>query len=185
MTDRWRLIDGQALYNMDADPGEITDVAANFPDVVKHLRADYETWWSSLVPSFSKYGSITIGADADNPARLTCHDWHSEQPIPWDQGHIRRDMWVNGYWMIEVAKTGRYKFTLYRQPQQAMHRLEATLARVNVNGVEAEMPVPGDATSVTLQLELKPGPAKLQTWLINEPGNKMRGAFFVHVRRVE
>lgn len=185
MTDRWRLIDGKALYNMDVDPGQITDVAARFPDVVRRLRGDYETWWTSLVPSFPKYGSITIGADAENPARLTCHDWHSEQPIPWDQGHIRRDMWVNGYWMIDVAEAGRYEFTLYRQPKQANHPLEATRARVNVDGVEAEAPVAADATSATLQLELKPGQAKLQTWLVNESVNKTRGAFFVHVRRVE
>lgn len=185
MTDRWRLIDGKALYNMDVDRGQITDVAARFPDVVTRLRGDYETWWTSLVPSFPKHGSITIGADAENPARLTCHDWHSEQPIPWDQGHIRRDMWVNGYWMIDVAEAGRYEFTLYRQPKQANHPLEATRARVNVDGVEAEAPVAADATSATLQLELKPGQAKLQTWLVNESVNKTRGAFFVHVRRVD
>lgn len=185
MTDRWRLIDGSELYDMEVDPGQQNDVAANFPDEVKQLRAKYETWWTSVEPSFSKYGYITIGADAANPVRLTAHDWHSAEPIPWDQGHIKRDMWVNGYWMIEVAKAGRYEFTLYRQPKQANHPLEASKARVRVNDAEAETTVAEDATSATMTLDLKPGTAKLQTWLINKPKNKTRGAFFVHVRRVD
>jgi hypothetical protein len=38
---------------------------------------------------------------------------------------------------------------------------------------------------VTLQLELEPGPARLQTWLIDEAAGRSRGAFFIEARRLD
>jgi arylsulfatase A-like enzyme len=185
MTQRWRLVDGKELYDIEKDPGQARDVAQEHPDVVRKLRADYEQWWASLQPAFSQYGYITIGADEHNPARITCHDWHSGDPVPWDQGHVRRDMWVNGYWMVEVAEAGEYEFTLRRQPTAAGHSLEATRARIRVGAVEEAAKVSPDATAVTLTLNLAKGPAKLETWLTDEDNGKTRGAFFVEVKRLD
>src|SRR5262249_55654205 len=41
---RWQLFD------VTADPGEKTDVAAGHPDVVRRLAAEYDAWWASLPP---------------------------------------------------------------------------------------------------------------------------------------
>jgi hypothetical protein len=184
MTQRWRLVDGKELYKIQIDPGQTRDVAPKHPEVVAKLRTDYEEWWTSLQPAFSRYATITLGAEQHNPARLTCHDWHSSDPVPWDQGHVRRDMWVNGYWMVNVAQAGQYQFTLRRQPAVAEHGLEASRARVKVGEVEATSRIPRDAISVSLTVSLSEGPAKLQTWLTDEGSGKTRGAFFVEVQRL-
>jgi arylsulfatase B len=42
----WRLINGEALYDLASDPGQRTDVAAAHPAVVAELRAAYEAWWT-------------------------------------------------------------------------------------------------------------------------------------------
>lgn len=54
---RWQLIspNGGAepkwqLYDVKADPGQQTDVAAQHPDVVKQLAAAYDQWWSDCQP---------------------------------------------------------------------------------------------------------------------------------------
>ncbi|HAV62407.1 MAG TPA: N-acetylgalactosamine 6-sulfate sulfatase, partial [Verrucomicrobiales bacterium] len=184
MTDRWRLVDGEALFDMLADPGQQDDVGKAFPEVVGRLRAEYERWWSSLTPAFGRFGRIVIGADAANPTELTCHDWHSEEPVPWDQGHIRRDMWVNGYWMVDIAEAGEYEFTLRRQPRQAGFPLQATSARIQLGDANASTDVAEDARQATLTLKVPAGPARMQTWLRNEAAGKTRGAFFVEAKRL-
>ncbi|MBI5397168.1 MAG: arylsulfatase [Verrucomicrobia bacterium] len=54
---RWHLVSAGKgseknwqLYDVKADIGEKTDVAAEHPDVVKELDAAYEKWWDSVQP---------------------------------------------------------------------------------------------------------------------------------------
>ena len=59
-TTRWHLVQaggkkaqaktGWMLFDVQADPGEQTDVAATNADVVAKMTADYETWWTSVRP---------------------------------------------------------------------------------------------------------------------------------------
>lgn len=42
---------GWELYDLKADPGETTDVAARFPEVVKELAAAYDGWWNEVLPA--------------------------------------------------------------------------------------------------------------------------------------
>ena len=38
MTQRWRLVNGEELYDIQTDPGQKTDVASDHPDIVqKHF----------------------------------------------------------------------------------------------------------------------------------------------------
>jgi len=185
MTERWRLIDGRELYDIQADPSQQQDVAERHADIVAQLRAGYERWWSDISQRFDEYVEIVIGADEENPARLTCHDWHAEDVmIPWSQQAVKQAPLVNGFWAVEVARDGRYEFTLRQQPAQANYSLDAVSARVAVAGVEGTATVPQGATSVTWTAELKAGKSRLQTWLTRADGQS-RGAYFVEIRKVQ
>lgn len=67
-TKRWHMVSvGKAaeavkwqLFDLAADPGEKTDVAADHPDVVKRLNAEYDAWWASLPPHL-------VNEDAEQP----------------------------------------------------------------------------------------------------------------------
>ena len=56
--DRFQMVsaakDGKKaweLFDLQADPGETTNVIAKFPDVAKSLEASYDVWWSSVLPA--------------------------------------------------------------------------------------------------------------------------------------
>ena len=42
--------DNWALYDLVQDPGQAKNVAAQHPDVVSRLSADYDAWWESVLP---------------------------------------------------------------------------------------------------------------------------------------
>ena len=66
-TQRWSLVnhrgrpDGWELYDLTADPGERSDVAADHPDEVASLAAAYDRWWRSVQPDL-------VNEDLDGPA---------------------------------------------------------------------------------------------------------------------
>ncbi|MFC5050448.1 arylsulfatase [Rubritalea spongiae] len=49
-TNRWRFVNNAELYDISADPGETTDVASSYPEVVDQLRKSYDAWWDKTVP---------------------------------------------------------------------------------------------------------------------------------------
>ena len=186
MTERWRLIDGEQLFDIKADPGQQTNVAPRHGDVVKRLRADYEKWWKSLESRFEKHGWIVLGTEHENPSMLTCHDWHLHDTgkIPWNQAHIEKGLASNAYWMVDFAQAGTYEFTLRQKPAVAAFPIEATAASVSVGNRETLGAVPPDSTSVTLTMEVTAGRKRMQATFDNEADGTSRGAYFVEVRRV-
>lgn len=47
---RFRFVNNQKLYDMLADPGQTTDVAAEHPEEIAKMRAAYDAWWDATVP---------------------------------------------------------------------------------------------------------------------------------------
>jgi hypothetical protein len=189
MTSRWRLIDGKELYDLPADPGQESDVAAKHPEVVHNLREFYENWWRDvssgpMSQGFDKYVSIPIGAKEANPASLNCMDWHTEiSQIPWSQSNIagNPDVESNGFWAIEATRAGRYEFTLRSRPAGIPSVLKAGTARLKIGAVEAASDFPAGTDGARIVVQLPVGEGKLQTW-IKEEGRGERGAFFVDVK---
>ena len=143
MSDRWRLIDGTELYDMDADPGQKTDVAKQFPEQVKKMRDFYEQWWAELEPTFSQTTEISIGHPDIDKVTLTCHDWiGGEWAPPWSQAQVRWTGRLYGYsgknvlkgdkkfdrhWAIKVETSGTYEISVMRWPEEANHPIRASL----------------------------------------------------------
>ena len=186
MTDRWRLVNGKQLFDMSVDDGQKKNVAANHPEVLARLGKAYDGWWTSIGERFDDYVRISLGHRAENPALLTCHDWHtSNKPVPWNHGHIRRKLMANGFWAVTVTRAGDYRITLRTRPPGMDHPLDAVKAEVRVGqNVKVQQPVTADATSTTFQVKLKAGPTRLQTVLTNARGQS-RGAYYVQVEALD
>jgi len=191
MTQRWRLINGKELYDIQADPAQKKDLADSNPQIVEELRRSYEQWWADLSQGFDKYCEIVIGSDKQNPTRLMSHDWHGPNP-PWSQEVVRSGSQANGFWAVEIQRDGTYEFELRRWPREADAPINeaiaggkaivATKARLKVADEDLTRPVPHDAHSVTFRVELKAGKTRLQTWLTGDNGTS-RGAYYVYAKR--
>jgi len=186
MTERWRLINGKELYDIQADPGQQNDLADQQADVVEQLRGAYEVWWKSLSVVFDDFVYIGIGSDAEPRTQLHPHDWHvaNQSLSSWHQGHVRSGHLGNGFWGIDVQRDGTYEFELRRWPDHVNQPLEATRARLKIADVDVSQPAFSKDSKSTFQVKLKAGKTRLQTWLTT-PEGKTRGAYFVYVRRVD
>lgn len=206
MTNRWRLINGSELYDIKADPSQATDIADKHPDVTERLRGEYEKWWASVSENFDSYTRTIIGSKHQNPVTITCHDWHENQS-PWNQKHIRSGGKANGFWAIDVAKSGKYRFQLRRYPVEAdlaitakapksgamptgksyynsSVAIKATSARLKVANFDKIKPIAANAKSVTFDVDLKKGRTQMQTWFTDKETKESRGAFYVYVERL-
>ena len=181
MTDRWHYVDGKELYDMEADPSQKKNVAADRPEVVKRLRKVYEDLWEGMKARFGEYVSISIGSEKENPARLTGHDWHGQR-VPWNQSHIRSaKTGGNGFWAVKVERAGTYDLTLRRWPKEEKKPIPAAKARLTIGPIDETKPIPAGAEEVTFRVKLPAGETRLQTWFTNESG-KSWGAYFIYVR---
>lgn len=185
MTERWRLIGRDELYDLPADPSQTQNVAGEFPAVVAELREAYEDWYADISRRFDEYSHIGLGSPRANPVHLTCHDWHAPQPqIPWSQSHVRRDLVGNGFWAVDVLRPGKYEITLRTRPAHVGHRLDAMGARIKIGDIVAQQPIARDAVEAKFRVELRAGQPTLQSWLDKSDGTT-RGAYFVDVERVD
>jgi hypothetical protein len=191
MTDRWRLIDGKELYDIKADPAQEVDAAANHPDVVAELRAQYERWWRDVSGRFDEYCEIVLGCERENPSLLTAHDWHGRPA--WNQEHVRRAFPYNGFWAVRFARAGTYRITLRRWPRgieaamseafEGAKPMNVETARLKVAGFDATQDVPAGAKEAVFTARLAAGSARLQTWFAAADGES-RGAYYVYVERL-
>ena len=92
----------------------------------------------------------------------------------------------NGFWAIDVANAGMYEIELRRWPKHINKPLDAVSAAIQVGGHNktAVLDEKQLRHSITFKLELPKGPAKLQTYM-TLPNGKIRGSYFVYIRRVD
>ena len=207
MTRRWRLVRGQELYDIKADPGQRRNVAADHPDVVDRLRRSHDAWWNEITPELETYCPIALGNDAENPTRLCAMDVLGD--VAWHQTHVARAKQSAGTWAVEVELPGRYRFSLRRWPPErelaidgmvppeeaqrliyapadadavSIHPVEA---RISLFDIEHRISVrKGDmAAGFTLDVE-HTGTTTLHASFIDEVG-KEQGAFYVDIERVD
>ena len=119
MTDRWRLVGGEELYDMVADPGQKTNVAGEHPDAVGRLRDAYDRYWAGVTEGDDQYGRPILGSPQQEEVYLCSEDWMpTEGPCPWSQAAVAKGTPAFGFWPVEVAVAGTYRFELRRWPRE-------------------------------------------------------------------
>ncbi|MFN4873595.1 MAG: arylsulfatase [Akkermansiaceae bacterium] len=183
MNQKWRLVDGKQLYDIQADPGQKTDIAADQPKVVEKLRSDYEAWWASLKTDMEQTSRFHIGSE-ENPMTLMSHDWLMPTgQAAWNQKHVLRGDLINGPWAVDVKKAGEYEITLYRWPSYLEKAMDCVKARLTIGDFDNSQVIEKSAIKATFRVKLEAGPAMLKTWL-TRADEKEHGAYFVEVRRM-
>lgn len=210
MTDRWRLINGKELFDIESDPGQKTDRAKDYPEIVENLRDAYEKWWSSMEPSFSDDCEIHLGNAAENPSILTAHDWllQDELMSPWNHSAIRAEKGeTEGFWAVDVESAGRYRIDLRRWPVEANQPIAADIppgedvpgvkayrttpgigfpaktATLEIAGQTVEAEVPENAAVVSFELDLPAGVTQLKGTFTAADGKRL-GSYYAVVEKL-
>ncbi|TWU46101.1 Arylsulfatase precursor [Rubripirellula tenax] len=171
MDDRWRLVNGEELYDMKSDPKQDTDVATGHPEVMERLRGEYEKFWTEVSAEHDLTSYMVIGSDRSPVVSFSSHDWLIDKLPPWSQGHIQNgDVAEESFWAIEVERDGDYEISLRRWPVEADKGInDGTYgkafnyeqARLRIGDVDETQDIPNGAKEVTFKVNLKKGITKL------------------------
>ena len=185
MTERWRLLNGRQLYDIQADPLQRNNVAAEHPEVVKKLWSNYEPYWQSVVKGMTPV-RLDLGNPTQNPVELCSQDWYMPKGNPpWNFRLIGKLPRVTAPWMVDVKKAGRYRFTLRQYPKLAGKPVEKTVrAKVEVAGKSKEVAVQPGSTGVVIEMDLPAGETELITYLYDAQG-EAGGAYFTEVEAMK
>ena len=205
---RWRLVCGDELYDIKADPGQHENIASRHPDVVDRLRGEFETWWRRIEPGLQTFCPISLGNEAENPACLCAMDVMGD--VAWNQCHIAAAQRSTGRWRVNVEKAGRYRVTLRRWPEELDLALDDTLsqeekdklapyqepdsyvctavkpvsARLELLGGQWQADVTPDQKEVTFEIDIaESGESDLDAWFAEADGRET-GAYYVYVQRL-
>jgi arylsulfatase A-like enzyme len=149
-TERYRLVNdgrGWELFDMEKDPGQKKNIAAEQPEVARRLTAAYENWWRETLPQTrGSRAPIPVGHAEENSVEL---------PVPQSQftgglrfsGRHPNNAWLTNWtkidatveWELDVVKAGRYEVgLLYLCPKSSA-------------GTRVQISVAGSATEATLR----------------------------------
>ncbi len=177
------------LYDMQADPGERTNIASQHPEIVKRMRADYEAWFKDVTQSLKDPVPIPLGDKLANPVLLTSQELRGPRApeAPWNHNRAARYRKSEpdgyGYWEVDVKRAGRYEFTSRLGIPGDPGPLKAGKARLRIGAASQEQLVTAGDTVVRMTLRLKPGPARLGIAIEGQrKDSKLISPFFVDVR---
>ena len=157
-------------YDLLEDPGETSDLAAQRPEIVEHLKAGYDRWLED-VSSSRGYQPVpfAIGSDLQRHATLTRQDWRMVTSDGWGRGQR-----VLGHWEVTCLSEGPYDATV----TVAESMPKAGAVRIAFRNLERSMPVAPGAERVQFEnLLLEFGGRQFQASL--EIDSEPRGVWHV------
>jgi hypothetical protein len=203
--NNWRLVRGEELYDMKADPAQEKDIAKDHRDVVKKMKDHYDEWWAGVEPKLRDFSPISLGAPQANPVNLCCSDWtdvYCDNP-----GHVSTAAGgpKGGPWNVLIERDGTYEVSMARWPLElnapltsgrepqkmtagslpAGKAMPIARAVLNIAGQQVSADTkPGD-TKAVVRVKLKAGPkTQMQAWFQDSAGTDICGAFYASVRLV-
>lgn len=116
-TQRWKMVNGKELYDLEADPGESKDLAAAEPRILASLKDDYESWFHRVATprSFAR-PPVPVGYFEENPARIFAPQATLTGGARFQHRNGFAHDWVvdlgSASWDIDVHAAGEYEVAL-------------------------------------------------------------------------
>jgi hypothetical protein len=206
MEGNWRLINGAELYNIQEDPGQTTNLAAQHSERVARMNAFYENWWADVIAE-TKFSVIELGKDPIDV--ITCHDARTiDQYPPWNQQMIRQGNPMEpAKFTVRFVEAGKYRFSLRRWPAESGLALGAAVndavpatpfmngridgeamtfskAHLKIGEEAYSSEVDNSAPAAVIEATVAPGETELLAYFDLEDGQQSN-AFYVYVEKVE
>ena len=149
------------LFNLADDPGESNDLATSSPEKVSELMEEWDRWLPEVLES-SPYPDdpprITIGTDYQTITHFNRNDAKGMTGI-WNQEK------VFGYWDVNVAKSGEYRFEVsFLKPIESGSRVYIKMApfQQSITVTDAET-----KKLIFEGMNIKEGNYRLESWYVN------------------
>ncbi|MEZ5412927.1 MAG: arylsulfatase [Opitutaceae bacterium] len=130
VTPRWKWYqsapDAPAeLYHLENDPGETTDVADDYPDIVDELGDAYDAWFDAVSRTHAASPAenfapirIPVGDPREPAPWLTRQDWRRPDDAP--------EGWADdqpGDWLLEIKRAGQHRLVVEFAPAKTQRFL--------------------------------------------------------------
>jgi len=172
VVEKWNGATEFKLYDMAHDPLETHDLAAEKPDMVAKLKAEYDAWFTDVTSkrAYAAPSRIFLGAPQENPVLLTRQDWRGPK-ASWDPNGV-------GYWEVKVVSDAAYEIKLRFDPLNTDG--EAT---ISCGGMFVRQAVKaGETECVFNNARLPIGPARFESTL--REGQSIHGVKYVELKRL-
>lgn len=176
---RFKLVHGVELYDLEADPGETRDVAAQHPDVVADFRETYEAWFADVTANGFDPVRIEIGHDDADPVLLTRQDWRGQT----GGAHTWGDPSGTGHWPVRFVAAGTYRFAVYVHAGPEYETDERVELRVGGEDYRGRPTDGGGPIHTFEDVSVGTGPARIAATAAL--GGERYGAHYVEVERIE
>jgi arylsulfatase A-like enzyme len=194
--DRYKLANGM-LFDLERDPGEQTDLAAQQPEKAAELRRAFLEWFRQVTAGQTyQRVPIEVGREDENPVEidLTWGEPRGQKVKP-QYRHYNRDFvgdWsVPGdaiEWKIEVTRAGRYEVELTYgcEPSDAGGKFRITCGKASLEGTTQA----GGGTGVYVRrtagiVDLARGQDVLTMQAVSIPGRSLMELHKIRLRRLE
>lgn len=209
MDEKWRLINGNSLYNLEDDLAQKNNVIDQYPEVAARLMEGYERWWDSFLAEKVDVRSayIQVGSPRENPVRICSHDLHIGQyKGVWHQNHALSAERAGGYWKVEFLESAEYEVTLRRFPRESKLAINAKVdaqqkrielasvapastkedfkvAQMYVAGVAKRAEIAEGDQEVVFRCRIPEGKFDFQAELIDSDGH-IHPAYYVYIEKL-
>jgi arylsulfatase A-like enzyme len=115
---RWKMVNGVELYDLDADPGETKDLASKHPAELQRLNYAYREWFASVTAGFTPGAPpIPVGHWDENPAVLSAPQARLSNGAAFYARNGYANDFIKGWesadaratWRVDVVAGGRYE----------------------------------------------------------------------------
>jgi arylsulfatase A-like enzyme len=164
------------LYDMENDPGEQHNIAAEHPEIVFDMRMRYENWFWDVTRGLNPPVRNHLGTTAENPIVLATQDMRGPHaplaPWNWVQVHYMASTEMNGsgYYEVEVTRAGRYRVSLRFGPPggKDLPIMKPGKAYLSIAGTSAEKGIAEGDSEIGFEMPLKAGPTRLEALLTGQ-----------------
>jgi arylsulfatase A-like enzyme len=93
--EKYTLVSGCELYDLENDPGQIRNIAAEHPEIVDDMREKYEAWFKDVTAGGFVPGHVIIGSPRQEKIALNMYFRHAKKG-----------------WPVKAVHEGPYKVTI-------------------------------------------------------------------------
>ncbi|NMH89121.1 arylsulfatase [Flavivirga algicola] len=201
--DKWRLVNGNELYDIEKDNMQKHNLANQYPELVQRMLDNNATFLKTAKKNheYNEFPPFIIGNSSQNEIKLTIqHAIGDDLPI-WKSEQVAEGLKnKNNTHALKIEKKGRYRISCRRWPKECpgpilgvpkenpknwfnYKPITPEKVRIQIANQIFEKPIKPNDTEVVFEVYLEKG----KTFLINDfiEGDEKYGVYYTYISLLE